>query len=60
LNTATKTKTASTSVPPEMERKTFVGEAFNIAPSFFNTKKTSMLKKLRDASASYKIIYVQP
>lgn len=43
-----------------MERKTFVGEAFNIAPSFFNTKKTSMLKKLRDASASYKIIYVQP
>ena len=35
-----------------------IGEAFNVAPSFFQIKKTSMLKKLRqpDASADYKII----
>jgi hypothetical protein len=36
--------------------ETLVGEAFNVAPSFFQTKKTSMLKKLKEASANYKII----
>ena|ERR1700678_3049759 len=36
--------------------ETFVGEAFNVAPSFFHTKKTSMLKKLRAATANYKVI----
>jgi hypothetical protein len=36
--------------------ETLVGEAFNVAPSFFQAKKTSMLKKLRNASADYKII----
>jgi hypothetical protein len=38
--------------------KTLVGEAFNVAPSFFQTKKTKMLKKLREPSvqADYKII----
>jgi hypothetical protein len=38
--------------------KRLVGEAFNVAPSFFQTKKTSTLKKIRqrDVSADYKII----
>jgi hypothetical protein len=36
--------------------KKLIGEAFNVAESFFQTKKTSMLKKLRKASADYKII----
>jgi len=38
--------------------KKLIGEAFNVAPSFFQTKKTSMLKKLRqpEVSADYKII----
>jgi len=38
--------------------KLLIGEAFNIAPSFFQGKKTSMLKKLRSTgeSADYKII----
>jgi len=38
--------------------KKLIGEAFNVAPSFFQTKKTSVLKKLRqrDVSADYKII----
>lgn len=38
--------------------KALVGEAFNVAPSFFQGKKTSMLKKLRDPSvkACYKVI----
>jgi hypothetical protein len=38
--------------------KKLVGEAFNVAPSFFQSKKTSVLKKLRqpDVSADYKII----
>jgi hypothetical protein len=38
--------------------KRLVGEAFNVAPCFFQTKKTSVLKKLRrdDVIADYKII----
>lgn len=38
--------------------KKLVGEAFNVASSFFQTKKTAMLKKLRasGAGADYKII----
>lgn len=38
--------------------KRLIGEAFNVARSFFQTKKTSMLKKLRQADviADYKII----
>jgi len=38
--------------------KKLIGEAFNVAPSFFQIKKTTMLKKLRqpDVCADYKII----
>ena len=36
--------------------KTLVGEAFNVAPSFFQTKKATMLKKLAESCADYKII----
>lgn len=38
--------------------KMLIGEAFNVAQSFFQTKKTKMLKKLRhpDISADYKIL----
>ena len=38
--------------------KKLIGEAFNVAPSFFQIKKTSMLKKLRQTNvrADYKII----
>jgi len=38
--------------------KKLIGEAFNVARAFFQTKKTSVLKKLRqrDVSADYKII----
>jgi hypothetical protein len=38
--------------------KTLIGEAFNVAQSFFQTKKNAMLKKLRDpaATADFKII----
>jgi hypothetical protein len=37
---------------------TLIGEAFNVAPSFFQGKKSAMLKKLRDpaAKADFKII----
>jgi hypothetical protein len=37
---------------------TLLGEAFNVAPSFFQGEKTSMLKKLRgpQATANFKII----
>lgn len=40
--------------------KTFSGEAFNVAPSFFQSKKSSMLKKLnaQKAKADYKVIIV--
>jgi hypothetical protein len=40
--------------------KLLVGEAFNVAPSFFKTKKASMLKKLRNKrpDADYRIIMV--
>ena len=36
--------------------KILIGEAFNVAPSFFQTKKASMLKKLAASTADYKII----
>ena len=36
--------------------KTLVGEAFNVAQSFFQSKKSTMLKKLAKSSADYKII----
>ncbi|MCI0495230.1 hypothetical protein L0Z72_09475 [candidate division KSB1 bacterium] len=38
--------------------KRLIGEAFNVAPSFFQGKKTSMLKKLRSSgkTADFKII----
>jgi hypothetical protein len=38
--------------------RTLIGEAFNVARSFFQGKKTAMLKKLRQSgdSADYKII----
>jgi hypothetical protein len=40
--------------------KTLIGEAFNVAPSFFQSKKCAMLKKLRSptAVADFKIIMV--
>jgi Uma2 family endonuclease len=40
------------------EKRADFGEAFNVAPSFFQTKKGKMLKKLRqpNTSADYKII----
>ena len=40
--------------------KTLVGEAFNVAPSFFQGKKSSMLKKLRrnGQKADYRVIMV--
>jgi hypothetical protein len=38
--------------------RTLIGEAFNVAPSFFQTKKSAMLRKLRDpaVTADFKII----
>jgi hypothetical protein len=41
-------------------KEKLVGEAFNVAPSFFQGKKSAMLKKLRNdgADANYKIIMV--
>ena len=36
--------------------ETLIGEAFNVAPSFFQGKKTMMLRKLRKSSADYKVI----
>ena len=33
-----------------------VGEAFNVAPSFFQTKKSSMVKKLSAKKADYRLI----
>lgn len=36
--------------------ESLVGEAFNVAPSFFQTKKASVLKKLRKTSTNYKLI----
>jgi hypothetical protein len=36
--------------------KVLIGEAFNVVPSFFQTKKASMLKKLATSSADFKII----
>lgn len=35
-----------------------IGEAFNVAPSFYQGKKTTMLKKLRGTSADFKLIMV--
>lgn len=41
-----------------VDGKTLVGEAFNVAPAFFQPKKLSMLKKLRreGKNADYRII----
>jgi len=36
--------------------KTLVGEAFNVAPSFFQGKKNSMRKKVAESRADFKII----
>jgi len=36
--------------------KTLVGEAFNVAPSFFQAKKCSMLKKVAESRANFTII----
>lgn len=36
--------------------KTLAGEAFNVAPSFFQAKKCSMLKKVAESGADFKII----
>jgi hypothetical protein len=38
--------------------RTLIGEAFNVAPSFFQTKKSDMLRKLRSpsATADFKIV----
>lgn len=51
-----KIATALTSVPAY--RLQLVGEAFNVAPSFFQGKKRSALKKLREQrdKATYRII----
>ena len=42
------------------DNASLIGEAFNVAPSFFQGKKTSMLKKLRKdgVNADYRIIMV--
>ncbi len=42
------------------EGKKLIGEAFNVAQSFFQGKKSAMLKKLRkdDALADYKVVMV--
>ena len=36
--------------------RTLIGEAFNVAESFFQAKKSTMLKKLAKSHADYKII----
>ncbi len=38
--------------------RTLIGEAFNVAPSFFQIKKSAMLRKLRrpSATADYKVV----
>ena len=36
--------------------RSLFGEAFNVAPTFFQTKKTATLKKLRKAQADYKLV----
>jgi len=38
--------------------KSLVGEAFNVAPSFYQSKKLPMLKKLRKEKADYRVIMV--
>lgn len=38
--------------------KSLVGEAFNVAPSFYQSKKVPMLKKLRKEKADYRVIMV--
>ncbi|MGO9336127.1 MAG: hypothetical protein ACLPLR_01635 [Terriglobales bacterium] len=40
----------------EGEGKALVGEAFNVAPSFFQGKKNSMRKKLAESRADFKIL----
>jgi hypothetical protein len=36
--------------------KTLIGEAFNVAPSFFQSKKCSMLRKMDESRADFKIM----
>jgi len=36
--------------------RTLIGEAFNVAPSFFQTKKNSAIKKLKKRSADYRLL----
>lgn len=47
-------------ITAKMGDKSLVGEAFNVAPSFFQIKKSAMVKKLRNdgASSDFKIIMV--
>ena len=46
-------------IKAEANNKSLIGEAFNVAPSFFQGKKSAMLKKLKkDGKADYKIILV--
>jgi hypothetical protein len=47
-------------IKAESENATLIGEAFNVAPSFFQGKKSSMLKKLRKdgVTANYRLIMV--
>lgn len=37
-------------------RQRLIGEAFNVAPSFFQSKKRKMMKKLKEEKADYKLI----
>ena len=43
-------------VTARRDGRTLKGEAFNVAPSFFQTKKSKMLTKLRKAEADFKVL----
>ena len=48
---------AGNDVTAESNDLRLVGEAFNVAPSFFQTKKATTLKKLRqDTTADYRLL----
>lgn len=36
--------------------QTLIGEAFNVAPSFFQSKKSSAIKKLKQQKADYRLV----
>ena len=40
----------------ELSGKRLIGEAFNVAPSFYQSKKSGALKKLMSAKADFKIL----